>query len=202
MKASRINLLDQIAMLEKAHISIELLEERLINLLQEIKKLARALGINQEELINMDKNSMYTLGIALAEEGDIISDLAEIADDDVRLVVERERKFGIDLPLLLNSTITPSKNKIKIPLMMSSSIASVRDQFEQLFFAYINYIEQMILIQRLGREIVKTRRQIMVLEHQVVPSLNATIAQIKLILDEREREEHVRLRKFKRSRKY
>ena len=52
----------------------------------------------------------------------------------------------------------------------------------------------------LGAALARTSRQLHTLEHKVAPALRDRIAAIGRALDEREREEHTRLRQLRRRR--
>ena len=55
-------------------------------------------------------------------------------------------------------------------------------------------------VRALGQALARTSRQLHTLEQRVAPALRARIAAIGRALDEREREEHTRLRQLRRRR--
>jgi vacuolar-type H+-ATPase subunit D/Vma8 len=57
-----------------------------------------------------------------------------------------------------------------------------------------------MLLQRLGGALAQTSRQVNTLERRIAPELKSRVAAILRTLEEREREEHSRLRHIKRVR--
>jgi V/A-type H+-transporting ATPase subunit D len=57
-----------------------------------------------------------------------------------------------------------------------------------------------MLLRSLGHAVAQTSRQVRALERRVEPELASAVATMTNLLDEREREEHLRLRRFLRSR--
>jgi len=53
-----------------------------------------------------------------------------------------------------------------------------------------------VLLRALGRSVAQTSRQVRALEQRVEPALSSAVIQMTTLLDEREREEHTRLRRF------
>jgi V/A-type H+-transporting ATPase subunit D len=58
-----------------------------------------------------------------------------------------------------------------------------------------------MLLRRLGHAVARTSRQVRALELRVEPELAASVTTMSNVLDEREREEHLRLRHFLRRRR-
>ncbi|HLZ44812.1 MAG TPA: V-type ATP synthase subunit D [Gemmatimonadales bacterium] len=55
-----------------------------------------------------------------------------------------------------------------------------------------------MLIRRLGQALAQTSRQVNTLERRLAPVLRGTVTRIRRALDEREREERLRLKRLKR----
>jgi V/A-type H+/Na+-transporting ATPase subunit D len=58
-----------------------------------------------------------------------------------------------------------------------------------------------MMLRRLGQAVAQTSRQVRALERRVEPALAAAVSTMTGLLDEREREEHLRLRHFLRKRR-
>jgi vacuolar-type H+-ATPase subunit D/Vma8 len=56
-------------------------------------------------------------------------------------------------------------------------------------------------LRRLGAVLARTTRQVRALEHRVAPGLESSISRIRRTLEERQREDHVRLKHILRKRK-
>ena len=66
--------------------------------------------------------------------------------------------------------------------------------FERLTELLLEAAPQEMLLRRLGGALAQTSRQVQTLERLVSPRLSAEIARVRRVLDEREREERLRLR--------
>jgi V/A-type H+-transporting ATPase subunit D len=75
------------------------------------------------------------------------------------------------------------------------------EAFETLAQLLVEAAPREMLMRRLGRAVAQTSRQVRALERRVEPALSTTVATITNLLDEREREEHLRLRHFLRRRR-
>lgn len=80
------------------------------------------------------------------------------------------------------------------PIMAYNAVNMWREAFRE----YIKVIELEQMIRRLVEELKDTQRLINALDNVVLPSLDKTINFIKMILDERSREEFVRIKFVKR----
>ena len=54
-----------------------------------------------------------------------------------------------------------------------------------------------MLLQRLGQALAQTSRQVNTLERRLTPGLTSQVLRVRRTLEEREREEHFRLRRMK-----
>jgi V/A-type H+-transporting ATPase subunit D len=68
--------------------------------------------------------------------------------------------------------------------------------FETLSQLLVEAAPREMLLRRLGQEVARTSRQVRALERRVEPALASAVASMTSLLDEREREEHLRLRHF------
>lgn len=79
--------------------------------------------------------------------------------------------------------------------------AEMAARFEELADLLLQAAPHEILIRRLGDALSKTTRQVNTLEQRVEPALGRQIAVVRRVLEEREREEHGRLRHLLRKRR-
>jgi H(+)-transporting ATP synthase subunit D len=70
--------------------------------------------------------------------------------------------------------------------------------FERLTDLLLEAAPRELLLQRLGQALAQTSRQVNTLERRLTPELRADLTRIRAVLEEREREEHVRLGRLKR----
>jgi V/A-type H+-transporting ATPase subunit D len=81
-----------------------------------------------------------------------------------------------------------------------AAVTGAADNFERLMDLLLDAAPREMLLRRLGDALARTSRQVHALEHSVAPRLEEQIARIRGSLEEREREEHERLKRFARSR--
>lgn len=72
--------------------------------------------------------------------------------------------------------------------------------FEELAELLLEAAGREALLRRLGDALARTTRQVNSLEHRVAPELAGAVASMRRTLDEREREEHLRLQRLPRRR--
>ncbi|HVX89615.1 MAG TPA: V-type ATP synthase subunit D [Gemmatimonadales bacterium] len=77
---------------------------------------------------------------------------------------------------------------------MGASVARAAEAFERLADLLLDAAPEEMLLQRLGVALGRTSRQVQTLEHRVAPRLSGEIARVRQVLEEREREERLRLR--------
>ncbi len=86
------------------------------------------------------------------------------------------------------------------PAAAGAPVVAAADHFERLVEQLVRSAPREMLLLRLGQALSRTTRQVNVLEQRLAPGLRARLAVVRRRLDEREREEHVRLERL-RSRK-
>ena len=74
-------------------------------------------------------------------------------------------------------------------------------EFEKLAELLLDAAPREMLLQRLGQALSQTSRQVHSLEHRLSPRLRRDIARVRQVLDEREREERLRLQTLARTRR-
>jgi V/A-type H+-transporting ATPase subunit D len=81
----------------------------------------------------------------------------------------------------------------------STSIDETASAFEREVEAIIQLADTELRLVRLGDEIQRTSRRLNALDHFLIPRLKAELNFIEMVLDERERSDHFRLKLVKRS---
>lgn len=84
------------------------------------------------------------------------------------------------------------------PGVTPPSTVQAATHFEILTDLLLSAAPREMLLRRLGEALSRTSRQVHALEQRVKPSLEAEVTHIASALDQREREEHLRLRRFVR----
>jgi len=86
------------------------------------------------------------------------------------------------------------------PPGISGSAEEAASAFEELTELLLDAANREALLRRLGEALARTSRQVNTLERRLGPALRADLGAIRRTLDEREREEHLRLERLLRAR--
>lgn len=86
------------------------------------------------------------------------------------------------------------------PALASVHLDTVALAYEEQLVALLDLCAVELSVRRLATEIARTTKQVNALENVVLPRLRAEARRIALTLDEREREEHARLRRARNRR--
>ncbi len=73
--------------------------------------------------------------------------------------------------------------------------------YNEIFKDIFKYVELQLTIRNLLEEIEKTKRRVNALENKIIPDLNEKISWVKMMLDELERENIIKLKKIKNKEK-
>ena len=86
------------------------------------------------------------------------------------------------------------------PGLTGPATTAATAEFERLADLLLEAAPREMLIRRLGEALAQTSRQVNMLERRLTPALRAAVTSIRRMLDEREREERLRLKHLKSSR--
>jgi vacuolar-type H+-ATPase subunit D/Vma8 len=86
------------------------------------------------------------------------------------------------------------------PAAIGLATMAAAKEFEVLADLLLEAAPREMLLQRLGGALAQTSRQVNTLERRIAPELKSRVAAILRTLEEREREEHSRLRHIKAGR--
>src|SRR5512145_1023084 len=86
------------------------------------------------------------------------------------------------------------------PGLTGPAAAGAASAFERLADMLVEAAPREMLIRRLGEALAQTSRQVNTLERRLAPALDAAVTSMRRTLDEREREERLRLKRLKASR--
>ncbi len=86
------------------------------------------------------------------------------------------------------------------PQLAGLAAVQAAGEFEQLVALLLEAAPREALIRRLGDALAQTSRQVHTLERRVAPQLEGQIASVQRTLDERERDERLRLKHLQRGR--
>lgn len=130
---------------------------------------------------------------------DVLTSAAYAHKRDINIAIETKNIMGVIVPHIEERNIKRAVDARGVsPLIESYRITEVAERFEGVLDDIVKVASKEIKLKRLGQEIQTTTRRINALEEILVPSLINRIRMIERVLDEREREDIFRLKRFKR----
>jgi H(+)-transporting ATP synthase subunit D len=87
-----------------------------------------------------------------------------------------------------------------VPALTGPATERAASEFEELLEILLEVSSRELLVRRLAAAVFRTTRQLNTLEQRVAPELESSIEEARRVLEEREREEHLRIRQLLRRR--
>lgn len=197
---TRINLLRSRRRLERVREGADLLRRKREALVRELLSHAHP-AIDARERIAAEASSAYpALLEALGQEGEYGVRVAAEPLPEVSVELETTRLWGIAVGTVREAPMVRRTLEARgtAPALTSGATIESAERFETLARLLLEAAPREMLLRRLGREVARTSRQVRALERRVEPALTDDIDRIGAILEEREREDHLRLRRFLR----
>ncbi|MBI4651460.1 V-type ATP synthase subunit D [Candidatus Desantisbacteria bacterium] len=193
LKKSQINLANQGKELLKKKRDALMLE--FMNVLNDALRLSSFLQRAMAE-------GQYSLATAQAVDGMVTVKSASFATKgNVTVDITGTQIMGVPLPVVTKG-LSPVRSALERGysiVNVSSRISETAEKFEKIIDVIIDNAHIETRLKRLGEEIQKTNRRVNALEHVVVPAMKQQMNYIKMILEERAREDLFRLKKVKKS---
>lgn len=200
--ATRMNLLRSQRRLGRVEKGVDLLRRKREALVTELFQRARPAVDARETIAALTGEAYPALLRALAQEGSTGLRALGWPSREVRVEIEPGQVWGISVsdivgrpPLgrTLGSRGTP-------PGSVSLATSDAADRFEALTDLLLDAAPREMLIRRLAEALAQTSRQVNTLDRRVAPALRDQLATMRRALEEREREEHLRLKHLARRR--
>lgn len=139
------------------------------------------------------------LGIAIADDGrEPFDSAAFAAEDGIEVSVRTRSVAGVQVVEIEKGEVARARTSRGYSLIGTSArIDAVAERFESVLERLLDVAGLELSVRRLAEEIARTTRRMNALEHVVVPRLEAERARISLVLEERELEDRVRLRRMR-----
>ncbi len=201
-RPTRLELLRSRRKLIRVREGADLLRRKREALVRELLEHARP-AVNEREAIGRAAAVAYpALVEALAQEG--VAGVSAAAEPlrDVTVRMRSTQVWGLavgsveEAPILVRSL----EARGTAPGPTSPATIDAAEAFERLAQVLLEAAPRETLLRRLGQAVAQTSRQVRALERRVEPALVSAVATITSLLEEREREEHLRLRRFLKSR--
>lgn len=149
------------------------------------------------ETYKMIKESERMFGLLAKELGyDKYKDFTNAFESTVKIKSTTTVVFTIKAPIFVvdESTYPPIPTFAGLPLIALDVINLWREAYKR----YIKVVEIEQILRKLIEELRETQRLINAIENVILPSIEKSISYIKMVLDERAREEFVRTKFMKR----
>ena len=146
-------------------------------------------------------NARHALARAEAIAGkETVCSAALASRAELPLQVTTTRIMGVKVPYIEQKHVSRSMLGRGFAITdMSITIDEAASAFESEVEAIIELAEMELRLTRLAEEIQRTSRRLNALEHFLIPRLKAECEFIQIVLDERERADHFRLKLVKRA---
>ncbi|HLG21944.1 MAG TPA: V-type ATP synthase subunit D [Candidatus Manganitrophaceae bacterium] len=152
-------------------------------------------GVFQETL----EGAMDALAVGLGLDGRAaVESAAFAARRDIPAEVTEKNVWGVRFPDIRYQTVIRSSDARGYSLSgVSSHTNTAARRFEEALDAALKMISVDARLKKIGGEIRKTTRRMNALTGAILPELERRIRNIRIALDEREREEIFRMKRFK-----
>jgi V/A-type H+-transporting ATPase subunit D len=189
LASTRINLIRAQRRLERVQKGASLLRRKREALVSELFKLARPAADARRQIEDGARRGYERLLGALAIHGRAGVRALAWPEREVQVEIQASQVWGVPVASILDR---PPLTRTAVARGMAPgpggpTTASAAAQFE-------------MLIRRLGEALSQTSRQVHTLERRVAPSLLSQMSSVRRTLEEREREEHLRLKHLTRGR--
>jgi len=180
--------------------SIGILRSRRKALIREFLDTSRPFLKSREEIRKIYGKALDELALSIGHEGrESIESIAVSTERDLGVEIVEKSIWG-----LRYKDITVHESPVRSPDERGYDYLSTTPHLEECIYLFERLVESMLEIasfesklKRLGDEILRTTRQIRVLEDRVLPDLNSQMKSITQYIGEREREGYYRLKRFK-----
>lgn len=200
---TRLNLLRSRRRLERVREGAELLRRKREALVRELLSHAHPAIDARGRIAEQTAVAYPALLEALAREGRYGVRVSADPLPPVAVEMETRRLWGLTLGEVRETPRFQRTLEARgtAPGPTSPATIDAAERFETLARLLLEAAPREMLLRRLGQAVAQTSRQVRALERRVEPALVADVARTTALLDEREREDHLRLRRFLRRRR-
>ncbi len=204
--ATRMELLARRRQLELARQGQALLEEKRLALMRELMRMVDTALQQGDALDRAAAAALDALDLAKALDGPegVRSAAFAAASTHARLevAVEGATIMGVAVPTIVLAPRHRGLLDRGYSLAFSTTrIDHVAEAFEEELRWLVRVAEADTRLRRVGGEIQRTARRVNALRHALIPTLERDVRRIAHVLEEQEREEHIRLKHLKRTRR-
>ena len=199
IKPTRSELINLKRRIKQTRSGYNLLKMKRNGLFHEFRKLLSEMISAREELVASYRVAVGAISLASAIEGGLSVKSAAIANSSSPEVeVSRRNIMGVVVPKVVGQHLTTTIENRGTGLIGGSSyIDEAADAYSALIENIVKAAEMEATLKRLLEEIEATKRRVNALEFKVIPEMEEAQSFIQLRLEEMEREETFRLKRFK-----
>lgn len=202
-RPTRLELLRSRRRLARVREGTDLLRRKREALVRELLRHARP-AVDERERIGQAASTAYpALVEALAAEGAAAVSAAAEPLRDVAVQMRTTQVWGLAVGSVAEAPVLVRTLEARgtAPGPTSPATIDAAEAFERLTQLLVEAAPREMLLRKLGQAVAQTSRQVRALERRVEPALASAVATMTSLLDEREREEHLRLRRFLQTRR-
>jgi H(+)-transporting ATP synthase subunit D len=200
--ATRQSLLALRSRLERVGKGTTVLRRKREALVTELFRVARSAAAARASITERAATAYPSLLEALEAEGADGLRALGWPSRELRLELRTSQVWGIPIAEILGRP--PLRRTAEArgvpPGSASPSAHETAAAFEELTELLLDAANRESLLRRLGDALARTSRQVNMLEHRLAPALAAQLGAVRRTLEEREREEHLRLARLLRAR--
>ena len=199
IKPTRSELINLKRRIKQTQNGYNLLKLKRDGLFHEFRTLLSEMIEAREGLVGTYRQAVESISLAGAIEGGLAVKSAAIAiSNRPEVEVSPRNIMGVDVPGVQGSNLTSTISERGVGLIGGSAyIDEAADSYSALIENIVKAAEMEATLKRLLVEIEATKRRVNALEFKVIPEMQEAQSFIQLRLEEMEREETFRLKRFK-----
>jgi V/A-type H+-transporting ATPase subunit D len=199
VSATRTELLARRARIGLATQGRDLLKERRGALVQEFHRLGASALASLDELDRQAGEAARLLAICVAADAPgPVASAALAAEAEIPVTVRTRSVAGVPIVRIEHGVVARSRTGRGYSLTATAArVDAIAERFEGVLERLLEVAALELSVRRLADEISRTTRRMNALEHVVLPELESERAHIALVLEQRELEDRVRLRRVR-----
>jgi len=156
----------------------------------------------REDLTGLLSRSFRSLEISRAINAVALESFAHAAKRKIDLDIKVKNVWGVKVPEIAETTLTRSLEARDIsPVGERADVIDTAAGFEKASDLIVRIASKEVMLSRVGEMIKSDTRKINAISEMMLPTMHGKIKYIERVLDEREREEVFRLKRYKSKRR-
>ncbi len=199
IKPTRSELINLKRRIKQTSSGYNLLKMKRDGLFFEFRTLLAEMIAAKEELVGTYRDALKSIALASSIEGGLsVKSAAIAANSGPEVMVSRRNIMGVVVPKVEGTNLTTTVETRPTGIIGGSPyIDEAADSYSILISKIVKAAEMEATLKRLLEEIEATKRRVNALEFVVIPEMKEAQTFIQLRLEEMEREETFRLKRFK-----